>query len=164
MLTSLIKTVSAAALSMALALGAMTATATPARADGTDAARLFAGLLALYGISRVIDMNNDRRENASRNQHVPTPEIVHPGPRGHDVPSWHQNYRIAPESCRIEFNTHEGLFRGYRARCMQDTVARPGLLPPECIRQFETTRGTRNYYGGRCLSQNGWVREAGFGH
>jgi len=159
MLKTLTRTLSAATLSIALAMAAMTGSATPARADGSDAARILVGLIAIYGISRAIEMNNERRTTVSRNQHVAParPVITHP-----NRDQW--NARVAPENCRVEFNTTVGLFRGYRARCMQQSVARPGILPPQCIEQFTTDRGNRSYYGGRCLAQNGWVREAGARH
>ncbi|MEM7643333.1 MAG: hypothetical protein AAF366_12480 [Pseudomonadota bacterium] len=68
-----------------------------------------------------------------------------------------RDVRILPDSCYREFDTRRGVVAGYGARCMQNRVARPGILPPQCIRQVRTDRdGTRNLYGPRCLRQQGW--------
>lgn len=140
------KTLSAVALSLSLAVTAITLPATPARAaDAEDVAGVLAGLAALYIIGRAIDDRNDRntrRPQVSRNQQI-------------------RNLRIAPAACFREFRASNGRsVRGYGARCMQNRVARPGILPPECIRNVSTNRGGRFIYGGRCLAQNGWRRES----
>jgi hypothetical protein len=45
---------------------------------------------------------------------------------------------------------------------MENNAARPDLLPQQCLARVDTQRGPRLIYRGRCLAQNGWVREAGF--
>ncbi len=144
------KTLAAAVLSLAVAAGGLTATATPARADTEDVLGVLAGLAALYAIGRVIHENRDRPQDV-RSPGRPNPNAGH-GPR-----------RVAPARCfRDGHDVHGNYYRGYGARCMQNNVRRPGALPPQCIRQVQTHRGWRNIYGGRCLAQNGWQREAGF--
>ena len=69
---------------------------------------------------------------------------------------------MAPARCFIEGRDQNGFYRGYVRRCMQNNAARPALLPQNCLRRVETQRGPRLIYRGRCLAQNGWVREAGF--
>ena len=65
--------------------------------------------------------------------------------------------KILPERCFRSFETRRGTVRGYGARCMQNAVARPGLLPPQCIEQIRTVRGPRNLYRARCLRRDGWA-------
>lgn len=142
MFKSFKKSASAAALSVSIALGAISLPATPASAtDAEDIAGILAGLAALYVIGRAIEEHNDR-------------------PRGgaHASPPPQQNHRIAPAQCFRDF----GNARGYLMRCMQNNVSRPNLLPSQCLIHVNTNRGPRNLYRGRCLAQNGWQREAGF--
>lgn len=130
----------AAGLSLTIALSAVTVSASPARADSDDAARLIGGLIALYAIGQALQ--------SSAEAHPPR----HTQPR--------RNLRVAPARCFIEGRDRNGYFRGYRARCMERHVARPRLLPDECLRRVRTENGPRQIYGGRCLTHNGWVREA----
>ncbi len=140
------KTAMAAVLSCTLALSGVAATPGTARADSEDAAAIIAGIIALYAIGRAVERRNDRRDHR--------PAVTPQPPRQHDL--------VAPARCFREFQTTGGYVRGYGARCMQNNVRRPGLLPPDCIRRVQTNRGTRNLYGGRCLARNGWQRERGF--
>jgi hypothetical protein len=134
-------------LSLVLALGALGAGTTQARADGGDAARVIGGIIALYAIGRAIDQRNDRR-HPTQNYHAPPPP----------------QQLVAPARCFIEGNDRGGYYRGYVRRCMQNNVAQPHRLPNQCLTTVHTPRGARQIYAGRCLAQNGWVREAGFGH
>lgn len=141
MFTSFKKSASVAALSLSIALGAISLPATPASAtDAEDIAGILAGIAALYVIGRAIEESNDRPRGGGQ---AATP------PR---------NHRIAPAQCFRDF----GGVRGYVMRCMQNNVSRPNLLPANCLVQVNTNRGPRNLYRGRCLAQNGWEREAGF--
>jgi hypothetical protein len=137
---SFLSTLAATLLSATLALGGLGLSAGPARADNEDAVRILGGILAIYALSRAIEMHNDR------DRHVAPPP---PPP----------NPRIAPARCFIEGRDFNGYFRGYVRRCMINNVPRPELLPAQCLRQVHTDRGLRRIYGGRCLFQNGWVRE-----
>lgn len=142
MFETLKKSTSAAALSLSIALGAISLPATPAAAnDLEDVAGVLAGIAALYVIGRAIEQNNDRSRSSTTQTSRPQ-----------------QNNRIAPAQCFRDF----GNVRGYMMRCMQNNVARPNLLPAHCLVGVQTNRGPRNVYRGRCLAQNGWVREAGF--
>ncbi|MEL6531673.1 MAG: hypothetical protein AAFQ06_01405 [Pseudomonadota bacterium] len=142
------KSLTAIALCCGMALSAVTVPAAPARAgDAEDIVGILAGLAALYAIGRAIEDRNDRQTHRPQVTRNPPP----------------QNLRVAPAACFREFQANNGrVVRGYGARCMQNRVARPGILPPECIRNVQTNRGGRFVYGGRCLAQNGWRREAGF--
>ena len=153
MLNHLPKSAMVAVLTFALAFTSVAATPNQARAaDAEDVIGVLAGLAALYAIGRAIQDNND--------DHRADPIRPRPGAGN----GGHRGPRVAPARCFREFDTRNGVRRGYGARCMQNNVRRPGLLPPECIRRVQTYRGTRNLYGGRCLVQNGWHREAGWRH
>jgi hypothetical protein len=132
-------------LALSLGLGGVTASATPARANNDEVVAIIGGLIALYAIGQAIQQHN-RSDNRSRaTPHRPRPQPL-----------------IAPARCFIEGQDRNGYFRGYVRRCMQNNVARPAALPNQCLRRVETHRGPRMIYGGRCLFQNGWRREAGF--
>ncbi len=151
MFASLGKTVTAGALALTIAVTSLGASATPARANGDEAAAIFGGLLALFAISRAIDIHNSRQGQAAaqpapQQPHRPVIQPVQP------------RQLVAPAQCRREFQTANGVFRGYNQRCMQRNVARPERLPENCIRQVRTQNGIRNFYAGRCLHRNGWVR------
>ena len=144
------KSASAAVLSLSIALAAITLPATPARANGEEIAGILAGLAALYVIGRAIEQRNDNNDRPRASSHQSGGHVAPQQPRPHA--------RVAPAQCFRDF----GAVRGYLMRCMQNRVARPGLLPQDCLVQINTDRGPRNLYTGRCLHRNGWVREAGF--
>lgn len=150
-MTRITRTLTAAGLALSLAIGTVGASATPARANNEDAIAIIGGLIALYAIGQAIQ-NSNSNVTVSRNY-------------GHR-PQTHRPHRprqlVAPARCFIEGTDRNGYFRGYVRRCMQNNAARPDLLPNRCLRRVETQRGPRNIYGGRCLANNGWVREAGF--
>lgn len=153
---SLSRTLTAAGLSLALAFGAVGASTGPARADADDAAAVIGGLIALYALGQALD--NDHRSNA-----IPVDRIYNWQPRGHpprDVRPPRYNVLVAPARCFVQGRDRNGVFRGYVRRCMRNNVPRPNLLPANCLRQVQMDRGRRTIYGGRCLAQNGWVREA----
>jgi hypothetical protein len=153
-MTRITRTLTAAGLAVSLALGAVAATATPARANNDQAVAIIGSLIALYAIGQAV-RNNDGRANAQALQ----------GHRPHQ-PQTHRPHRprqlVAPARCFIEGRDRGGYFRGYVRNCMQNNAARPDLLPQNCLRRVDTQRGPRMIYAGRCLAQNGWVREAGF--
>lgn len=148
-MTRFTRTLTAAGLVLSLAIGAVGATATPARANNDEAIAIIGGLIALYAIGQAIQ-NDNRSVTVTRNY----------GHRPH--PPHRPRQLVAPARCFIEGRDRNGYFRGYVRRCMLNSVARVDLLPQNCLRRVETQRGPRVIYGGRCLAQNGWVREAGF--
>lgn len=159
MLRTISQTLTGGALALTLALTGMTATATPAAANGhrnngADAAAIAGGLLLLYGLSQA-GRNNG---SVTRGTGVPVQVVPqHPRPR--------QNFRVAPAHCFVEGGWHGQNYRGYGARCMQQSVPAPHLLPQNCLVEVYTNRGPRHIYGGRCLANAGWTREgAGVTH
>ena len=147
MFRTLSKTFTAGVLAITLAATGITATATPAvanghRNQGAEAAAIFGGLLLLYGLSQA-NRNNGNRHN---------PQIIH---RPQPQPQYH---RVAPSRCFIEGYDGNGHYRGYRYRCMQNHASAAHLLPQNCLQQVWTERGQRTIYRARCLRNNGWTR------
>lgn len=149
MLRHLSKSMTAAVLAVTLAFTGITATASPASANGHrnnggEAAAVLGGLLLLYGLSQA------GRNHGSRIHVDPdNPPVIH---RPQPV------YRVAPQRCFIRGHDNNGQYRGYRYRCMQQHAQNAHLLPQNCLRHVWTDRGQRTIYGGRCLANNGWVR------
>ncbi len=140
------KTLTAGVLAVTLAATGITATATPASANGhrnnqgAEAAAIFGGLLLLYGLSQA-NRNNGNRHN---------PPVIHqPQPQ----PQYH---RIAPSRCHIQGHGYYGNYSGYLRRCMQNHAQQAHLLPSNCLRTVQTQRGQRQIYGARCLANHGW--------
>lgn len=147
------KTASAFALSASLGLAAVAVPA-PAQAND-DVANIIAGLAALFIIGAAIEQHNDRDDRARATAQQTRPQQTRPQQQARPN---RQADRVAPARCFRE----TGGVRGYSRRCMQNHAARPELLPRGCLVQVNTDRGPRTLYAGRCLRQNGWVREAGF--
>ncbi len=153
-MTRFTRTLTAAGLALSIAIGAVGASATPARANNDDAVAIIGGLLALYAIGQAIN-NSNGNVTVTRNY----------GHRQHGdwaQPRHRPRQLVAPARCFIEGNDQNGYYRGYLRRCMQNRAERADLLPRNCLRRVETQRGPRQIYRGRCLARNGWVREAGF--
>ncbi len=167
--SGLAKTLTGSALALSLGLTGLAATALPAAANnhrnnGAEAAAIAGGLLLLYGLSQA-----GRTTGAvTRGTGIPV-EVVPPHypqhPQYPQYPRPRENFRVAPAHCFVEGGQHGQYYRGYRARCMQQSVRAPHLLPQNCLFQVQTNRGPRYIYGARCLATAGWVREgAGQAH
>jgi hypothetical protein len=158
MIRHLTKTATASVLAVALALTTVTATPADAnghrRNNGAEAAAIFGGLLLLYGLSQA-----GRNNTVTRHQ-PPPPAVIplHPQPLYPAPPLPRQTFRVAPAYCYVEGYDNGGFYRGYRARCMEDSVPNPHLLPAQCLRQVWTERGQRRIYGAHCLTQYGWTQ------
>ncbi|GAA5080283.1 hypothetical protein N0B44_24435 [Roseibacterium beibuensis] len=155
MTPSIFRILPAAGLSLALFFGALGASSSPARADADDAAALIGGLIALYALGQALD-------NDHRGQAIPVDRIYNwpPGAPPRHVQPPRRHVFVAPTRCFIQGRDRNGVYRGYVRRCMLNNVRHPNLLPAHCLREVRTDRGRRMIYGGRCLAQNGWVREA----
>ncbi|PWJ17487.1 hypothetical protein [Jannaschia seohaensis] len=168
---------SAAALLLSAAL-ALPPGPAQAQLDGSQAAQILGGLLALYGLKEALeDRDDNRKERAApaqrqeaHRQHGPRPDR----PRqlqpyaGHGR-SWdrhadrwpHRDARVAPRRCERPFQGRHGWQIGYGARCMWRSVDRPRLLPDVCLREVRTPRGWRQVYPRACLRRAGWTVTAG---
>ncbi|MCK0168563.1 hypothetical protein MWU52_13440 [Jannaschia sp. S6380] len=157
-----------AALALVLAAMLAFAPAAPARADSRDVAKVIGGLIALYALKEALDHRRESRAApVQRRQAAPIrPRDVAPArprqnptsprPQQRPYPLPRDDVRLLPDSCHVTHRTAWGRVAGYGARCMQNAVARPGLLPPECIRRVETDRGRRNIYDPGCMRTAGW--------
>lgn len=137
-----------AALAFALA---STSFAAPARADSREVAKVVAGLTALYIIGKAL---NDSQAHAR-----PTPILVPPVDHHHRRPEPPRIVtKVIPAACYTElYRTNGSIAKGYGAKCMKNRVSQPHLLPTQCIRAEQTTRGKRALYPSICLARNGWV-------
>lgn len=151
-MSPLAKSVASATLAVSIALGSITASATPARANNDEIAAVLGGIVALYVIGKALQGRQSDVAVSRSGTHRPHTHA--PRPR-------HQPL-VAPARCFVDGRDAGGYYRGYVRRCMQNNVARPDALPQQCLRRVETSRGPRMIYAGRCLFQNGWQREAGF--
>lgn len=133
------KHMTAAVLSMSLAIS--TLSTTPARAD-EDVAKVLAGLVALGIIAKVIDDRNDRKVTRHAK---PAPVVVQPKPVR----------KVAPNRCLRNQWTHRGNRQVYSAHCMRrHTDVR---LPRDCRREVRTRDGENfRFFTPRCLRQHGW--------
>ena len=153
-MTRITRTLTAAGLALSLAIGTVGASATPARANNDEAIAIIGGIIALYALGQALQ-NDNRNTTVTRNYgHRPQGNFGHQPHRPQQL--------VAPARCFIEGTDHNGYYRGYVRRCMENNVRRVDLLPQQCLRRVHTQRGERLIYAGRCLAQNGWVREAGF--
>ena len=133
------------ALTLSAAIALTSLTATPARADSEDVAKVLGGLTLLFILGKALE--DDRKATVTR--HV-TPRPTAKPPR--------KRAKVIPSQCYRELASNGRVVRGYGARCMQNNVRRAGSLPPQCIRKVQTHRGQRHLYRPKCLRQNGWVR------
>ena len=127
--------------------------ATPARANNDEAVAIIGGLDRALCHRQAIQNNN-------RNTTV-TPQL-------RASPAARRMFRTVPvnwwrrRGASSRGGTRTGSIAAMSAAACRTTQARPALLPQNCLRRVETQRGPRLIYRGRCLAQNGWVREAGF--
>ena len=133
-----IATIAAAAVTIT-ALGASSA-----RADEDDVTRALAALLGIAVIGAIINDNDDHVGQ----QHVYQPRVYHPRPRNH--PRVHQpRPRNHPRvhQPRPRYQPH------VQPRPVPDRV-NTRLLPGQCLRSYQTRRGTYRGFGQRCLRNN----------
>lgn len=166
-------TVTAILLSAALAL--------PARAEisGREVGQILGGLATLYVLKEALERDGRRaeRDRPQVRRHAPPPVYryrverprnrgfaIGPPPRtypGHDRFRPHRPdrraLRVVPEHCARPYRDGRGHGVGYGARCMWNSVGRPGLLPDDCLRRVHTHRGPRHVYSQGCLRRWGWA-------
>jgi hypothetical protein len=98
-MTRITRTLTAAGLALSIAIGAVGASATPARANNDDAIAIIGGLIALYAIGQALQ-NDNRNVTVTRNY-------------GHRPPQAHVPQRprqlVAPARCFIEGERPERL-------------------------------------------------------
>lgn len=148
MLKPLSRTLAATGLALTVAIGAMSAGATQARADN-DNLRAFIGAAAgLVILGTLLENRNDNRRT-----YAPAPATRHVAP----VPV--PRRLVAPSACYNQFRGPNNLYlRGYGARCMYSYAPRRAALPDRCLERVFTYQGWRQVYDAQCLYGHGWVR------
>lgn len=160
-------------LAFALMLAVAVSAGAPARADSRDVAKVIGGLVALYALKELLDEQREARAAPVQRREVaraPRRAPAAAAPRGAPPPSSPRPHRrpetaalpggdmlLLPDACRVTHRTASGAVDGYGARCMQNAVARPGQLPPDCIRRLDTPDGPEAVYAPRCLRDAGWT-------
>ena len=128
------------------------ATASSARADDYDAARIIAGIAALAIIGKAINDRNDRKDTVQ--QHIyraqPQPHLT-PRPLPGRV-----SRKVLPAQCVQIVDTPNRAVRVLGARCLERNYRHANALPRQCARQVQTNRGLRWAYGAPCLRRNGY--------
>ncbi|PIV75570.1 MAG: hypothetical protein COW55_05000 [Rhodobacteraceae bacterium CG17_big_fil_post_rev_8_21_14_2_50_65_11] len=148
MLKPLSRSLAATGLALTVAIGAMSAGATPARADN-DNLRTFLGAAAgLVILGTILDNRHDTRRTYGP---APVTRHVAPAPVPHRL--------VAPSTCYNQFRGPNNLYlHGYGARCMYSHAARRAALPDRCLERVFTYQGWRQVYDAQCLYGHGWVR------
>lgn len=148
MLTPFSRSLVAAGLALAVALGGLAATTTEARADN-DNLRTFLGAAA--GLVILGSILENRHDNRRTYDHAPVTRHVAPGPAPRRL--------LAPSACYHQFRGPNSLsLRGYNAHCMHSHAPRRAALPDRCLDRVFTYQGWRQVYDAQCLYRHGWVR------
>jgi hypothetical protein len=146
----------------ALALGAITATAMPARANSEDVARVLAGIAALAIIGHAIKSGQGHAapvHGYPQHPYPAGPGWNHGKPGGHPAPQYRPPppppVRGLPGVCAIRISGVHDDF--YTRGCLRDRGFRVEL-PNQCARQMRAPRGLRTVYSGHCLRATGFDR------
>jgi hypothetical protein len=126
--------------------------------EAEDVAKIAAGLAALYLLGQAIERQgrDDIRPGRDVVARAPAPvDPLHRSDRPRRRPAA-QDIRLLPPTCRRDFEVAGDVLEGFDAACLQNRVARPGSLPPDCLRRVATSDGPRMIYGPHCLRAAGW--------
>ncbi|MGB8813555.1 MAG: hypothetical protein WCC57_10245 [Paracoccaceae bacterium] len=131
----------------AVAFGAMTAGATPARANDAsdDLAKLLAGIAAVVIIGKAIQ-DNRRHDDVA----PPTPNPPVDWPRPHD-----KRGKWLPQVCAFEVDglRHDRIV--YSGRCLRHEGF-DAPLPRECARKVRIHGDNDRFFSARCLEDAGF--------
>ena len=72
------------------------------------------------------------------------------------APRGRVDIKLIPTQCRADSRNAVEVIEGYDAACMQNAVALPGSLPPQCLRAAPGAEGARRIYEAQCLAREGW--------
>ena len=123
----------------AAAVAVTSLSAAPAHAeDNNDLARALAAVLGVAIIGKIIHESNKDDDHRVTRRHDPQPQYRVPPPRKVD----RAPHRVQPRDLprRVKRDTHRRADRK--------------LLPGQCLRSFDTRRGTVVMFGKRCLENN----------
>ncbi|WP_341247650.1 hypothetical protein [Nereida ignava] len=126
---------------ISIATTSISASATPARAGGSDVAEVL-GALALFAI---IAAGVEHERNAEKKkQHTTKPRVV-------------RQPVALPGRCVRRLENNQGTRRVVARGCLERHYAAAGSLPRYCATRFKNARGnTRKGYDLRCLRSDGY--------
>lgn len=148
------KTLTAAALSAAIAFGSLGATATPAKAND-DLGKFIVGAIALGIIANSINQANSRTpatQAATPTHRPPVITPTRPRPGGHGV----RPHRVhIPASCEREVQINGRVTTAYGAPCLRQAGVPLDRLST-CARSGSIHGRNLTYYTKRCLRRSGF--------
>lgn len=148
MLKSLSRSLAAAGLALAVALGGVAVTTTEARADNDNLRNFLGAAAGLVILGAILENRHDNRRhygNAPATRHV--------------SPGLTRLRLVAPGRCLHHFRGPNNLsLRGYGAHCMYSHAPRRAALPDRCLERVYTYNGWRRVYDAQCLYRSGWAR------
>ncbi len=129
--------------------------AAPARAaDSGDAAKIAAGLAALFIIGKALEDNNKGYVHR-RHDHYKPDRYPHHKRKVYRNP--HHARKTLPAKCRFVFNTRSGRVPMMGQNCLVKNYGRINHLPNRCRIQAKTRQGLMRYgYQPQCLRNNGY--------
>ncbi len=153
MFRNLTKTSLAAVLAATLALTGFAAA--PARAaDSGDAAKIAAGIAALFIIGKALE-NNDKGYVHRRHDGYKPGHYRHHHRKDYRNP--HRARKNLPAKCRFVFNTRHGRVPMMGQNCLVKNYGNLNHLPNHCRINVKTKKGLMRYgYQPRCLRQSGY--------
>lgn len=137
-------------------------TATPARADSEDVAKVIVGIAALSIIAKALD-NDDRGyvhrtrpypdqdyyDRKHDKRYKPRPVHKHPG-------KVHKARKNLPANCVRRHETHRGRLVFLGRQCLKNNYRHFSSLPNSCKVQSNTYKGMRYGYQISCLRHKGY--------
>jgi hypothetical protein len=155
-MTPMKRTLTAALISLTLAVTSVTAT--PAQAGGNDVAKALIGIAALYAISEAVRNNRGSRQVSRQVSRAPVSQ-VRPVIQPHHQAAKYSRWTL-PRKCVTRINTRRGEQNFLGQRCLRKNLKRANLLPAVCLREVRTRGNWRKMYKARCLRNNGYRMEA----
>mgnify|MGYP006939814532 CR=1 FL=1 len=148
------RTITAALISLTLAVTSVTATATPAQAGQNDVAKALIGIAALYAISEAVRSNRSSRQ-VSRAPVRQVRPVIRPVRQIGKYNHW-----TLPRKCVTRISTRRGMQNFLGQRCLRKNLKRAKMLPVTCLREVRSRGNWRKMYKARCLRNNGYRMEA----
>jgi hypothetical protein len=152
------RTITAALISLTLAVTSVTATATPAQAGQNDVAKALIGIAALYAISEAVRSNRSSRQVSRQVSRAPVRQVRPVIRPGRQIGKY--NHWTLPRKCVTRINTRRGAQNFLGQRCLRKNLKRAKMLPATCLREVRSRGNWRKMYKARCLRNNGYRMEA----
>jgi len=135
-------------------------TATPARAESEDVAKVIAGIAALAIIAKALD--DDHRGNVHRTRPYPDRDHYdrkhHERYKPHPVRKHrpHHARKILPSKCVRRHETHRGRVVFLGRHCLKNNYRHFSRLPNACRVKTHTYKGMRYGFQISCLRNRGY--------